>query len=248
MLPGNKHLENLILKSRFHRGDLNFLTILKAVAQHDSLRHLEISFYVGIPISNLDEWKEVFSQIGTRLTSFKSSYLFGASDTFAPLVNAKFLTTLQLIVLPSSETFRQMADNYTCLQNFDLLGSFYEACYDFNQNSDMALDMAYFIEKQCETLTSLKICALTWDTMTAISKCRNLKKLDLSCHDSDVNLDILGILSNLRNLFLRRVNNCDLGHIIEAAKFQHLNEIGINAVNLTDNDISQISRTYGQQV
>jgi hypothetical protein len=46
-----------------------------------------------------------------------------------------------------------------------------------------------------------------------------------------------------------RVDKSDLGHIIEAANFQHLNEIGFKYVDqLSDNDIRQIARTYGQQV
>jgi hypothetical protein len=246
MLGDNKHLEHLILG---RNSSENILKILKVVAQHGTLRHLELEFYWIGYHNNQEEWNKVFSQICTRLTSFKSPHwhhLFRASvsDSFAPLVNAKFLTTLKLGGLPSSETFRQMADNYTCLQNFEVLEGF----VDLSQISDMA----YFLEKQSETLTSLKI--TTWnmmDLMSAISKCRNLKNLDLTCHDCDVNLDSLGSLSNLRNVFLT-VKNCDLGHIIEAANFQHLNEIGFKfqsiSVNLTENDISHMARTYGQQV
>jgi hypothetical protein len=157
MLRDNKHLENLILG---RNSALNVLKILKVVAQHGSLRHLEFELYWTVPVNNREEWNKVFSQICTRLTSFKSPFssrsgaffaseYFASSHSFAPLVNAKFLTTLKLGGLPSSETFRQMADNYTCLQNFEVLKGF----VDLSQISDMA----YFLEKQSETLTSLKI-------------------------------------------------------------------------------------------
>jgi hypothetical protein len=244
MLRDNKHLENLILESDTRYSKLNILKILKVVAQHDSLRHLELPINVDIPWNNQQEWKKVFSQICTRLTSFKSSRNWMGDDIFAPLVKAKFLTTLKVGSF-SSETFRKMADNYTCLQNLTCLQTpdSYLNNFELSPNSDVA----YLLKKQSETLTSLKIFTRTRDPIPAISKCRNLKKLDLFSYAPDLNLESLGSLSNLRNVYLS-VKNSDLGHIIEAANFQHLNEIGFKASNLTDKDISQISRTYGQQL
>jgi hypothetical protein len=234
MLRDNKHLENLILRSYI---DLKLWEILKVVAQHGSLRHLELPIYCSIPVNNQEEWKEVFSQICTRLTYFKSpSAWLLTPGCFAPLVQAKFLTTLKLGSLPSSENFRQMADNYTCLQNI----AFYKV------NGRDYLDVAYFLQKQSETVTSLEIHS-SKDPMTAVSQCRNLKKLDLKC-SKFLNFDSLGNLSNLTNLCLS-VNNSDLGHILEAANLQHLIEIGFKVADqLEDNDVSQIARTYGKQV
>jgi hypothetical protein len=66
---------------------------------------------------------------------------------------------------------------------------------------------------------------------------------------SNMNLNALGSLSNLKSLCLENIVNSDLGNSIEAAKFQHLNEIRFSdACNLSDNDIGQIAKTYGQQV
>jgi hypothetical protein len=235
MLRDNKHLENLILRSYI---DLKLWEILKVVAQHGSLRHLELPFIWSIPVNNQEEWKDVFSQICTRLTSFKSPSAWSTPGCFDPLVKAKFLTTLKLGSFPSSETFRQMADNYTCLQNIE----FYKAF-----NSRDYSDVAYFLEKQSETLTSLKIYS-TRDPMTAISQCRNLKRVELKCLGPFLNYNSLGSFSNLRSLCLS-VNNSDLGRIIEAANLQHLIEIGFKAADqLEDDDIGQIARTYGKQV
>jgi hypothetical protein len=101
MLRDNKHLENLILRSYI---DLKLWEILKVVAQHGSLRHLELPFIWSIPVNNQEEWKDVFSQICTRLTSFKSPSAWSTPGCFDPLVKAKILTTLKLGSFPSSET------------------------------------------------------------------------------------------------------------------------------------------------
>jgi hypothetical protein len=62
-------------------------------------------------------------------------------------------------------------------------------------------------------------------------------------------LNGFGSLSNLRYLYLEGITNSHLGHIIETANFQHLNEIEFRYTrNLSDNDVSQIARTYGHQV
>jgi hypothetical protein len=241
MLRDNKHIEKLTLETC-----LNVLEVLKVVAPHGSLRHLELKknlqFHADGGIRNQDEeWKKVFSQICSKLTSFE---YFELEDfnCLAPLVNAKYLTTLKLEGLPTSETFRYMADNYTCLQNVE-----FDDIEDCSENSELA----HFLEKQSGTLTSLVI--VTWDKnpLPAISKCQKLKRLHLKtagCSD-DMNLDSLGSLSNLRYLFLEGFSNSNMGQIIETANFQHLNEIKLKiTTNLFDNDISQIARTYGQQV
>jgi hypothetical protein len=140
-----------------------------------------------------------------------------------------------------------MADNYTCLQNVE----FIVEIDDWSENSDVT----YFLDKQKETLTSLVIQSRYQygqyhliDPMPAISKCQNLKKLHL-CNSGKMNLNGLGCLSNLKYLFLDSITNSDLGHIIETANFQHLKEIKFQYTqNLSNNDVSQISRAYGQQV
>jgi hypothetical protein len=104
---------------------------------------------IRIPVNKQEEWKKVLSQICTKLASFcLQSNNAGYLDFLDPLVNAKYLTTLKLGRLPTPETFRQMADNYTCLQNVEFL---YDV--DCSENSDVA----YFLEKQKDTLTSLSI-------------------------------------------------------------------------------------------
>jgi hypothetical protein len=199
---------------------------------------------------NETEWKKVFSQICAKLTAFKSTWMIRNDDYdyLAPLVNAKYLTTLKLGRLPTSEQFRQMADSYTCLQNVEFFnsGSIDSDSIDCSENSDVA----YFLEKQSLTLTSLAI----WphghrDALKAISKCRNLKRLNLKFHGCRTDLNSFGSLYNLRYLCLEGSNIRHLGHYIETANFRHLNEIElIFAWELSDNDVSNISRTYGQQV
>jgi hypothetical protein len=68
MLRSNKHLEKLILDCHY-----NVLEILKVVAPHNSLRHLE--FAIGMPgicmsVKYQAEWNEVFSRICAKLTTF----------------------------------------------------------------------------------------------------------------------------------------------------------------------------------
>jgi hypothetical protein len=54
---------------------------------------------------------------------------------------------------------------------------------------------------------------------------------------------------NLTCLSLESINNSDLGRIIKAAKFPHLNEIVFTDLNgLWDLDVRRIARSYGQQV
>jgi hypothetical protein len=65
MLRDNKNIEKVILTT------WNVLKILKVVAPHGSLRHLELNIGIMIPMNNREEWKQVFSQICTRLTSFR---------------------------------------------------------------------------------------------------------------------------------------------------------------------------------
>jgi hypothetical protein len=247
MLRDNKHIEKLILKETIFQND-DILEILKVVAPHGSLRHLDLglSMFNDLSISenNQEEWEEVFSQICAKLTSFESDLMTIGDDfdCYAPLANAKYLTTLKLVNLPSSETIREMADNYTCLQNIE----FFDGDVDCSENSDVA----YFLEKQSETLTSLMIETSTVAPLIAISKCQHLKKLHLcsTTFKIDVILNGLEGLSNLRYLFLQCITS-DLGHAIATANLQHLNEIHLNLdENLTDNDISQIARTYGKQV
>jgi hypothetical protein len=256
MLRDNKHLIFLILEDVLDVGDdnvnstSNVLEVFKAVAPHGSLRHL--CFVIGrpLPVADQKEWMDVFSQICAKLTTFRY-YNFeletpGEEDGFdclAPLANAKYLTTLTLSTIPSSETFRQMADNYTCLQNVNLYG------FDCSESSDVA----YFLEEQSQTLTSLKIDTTTENPLPAISKCRNLKKLWLESYDfygdTALILNDWGSLSNLKCLCLDHMSNTDIGNSIKAAKFQHLTEIElIENRNLTDNDVSQIAKSYGQQV
>jgi hypothetical protein len=180
MLRYNKHLEKLILDyDRF----VDVLEILKVVASHGSLRHLCFSIDIRVPWSGnyREEWNEVFSQICAKLVSFNLPDLDfdHRFDCLPPLVNAKNLTQLTLGRLPTSETFRQMADNYICLQNVNFHG------IDCSEHSDVA----YFIEKQCETLTSLVIYTSTSDPLPAIFKCRHLKKLHLFSYWADINLD-----------------------------------------------------------
>jgi hypothetical protein len=247
MLRDNKKIKKLILTSYE-----DVFKILKVVAPHGSLRHLELLMDVAFPMQeNQEEWKKVFSQICTRLTSFRGFPMireaFEDFEAFAPLVNAKYLTTLKLIrLLPRSETFRQMADNYTCLQNVE----FDAGIDDWSETSDVT----YFLDKQKETLTSLVIRARLnpidpIDPLPAIYKCQKLKKLHLCADWVKLNLNGLGCLSNLKCLCLHGITNSNLGHIIETANFQHLKEIEfIYAHLLSDNDVSQISRAYGQQV
>jgi hypothetical protein len=237
MLRDNKHLRKLILA---HDLDIMaVLEILKVVAPHGSLRHLEfgIWYMVVVPV----EWNEVFSQICAKLTSIE---YFGerlAPDCLAPLEKAKNLTWLKLQqALPTAETFRQMANNYMCLQNIDLN---YVDCSEKSA-------MAYFLEKQSHTLTSLRIMTDTKNALAAIYKCRNLKKLHLFVRNNvSTNLDSLGGLSKLKCLRLQNIDNSDLGKCIAAAKFQDLTEIHfICALRLSDKDVSQIASAYGQQV
>jgi hypothetical protein len=247
MLRDNKHLKKLIFEE--WRG-LECLEILKVVAPHSNLRHLEFhgDGQTNHGVTDIqEECKEVLSQIYAKLTTFKLNDVFWdgslLDDVFLDqLVNAKNLTTLTLPRLPRSETLRQMAENYTCLQYVDLT----PMCgnVDCSENSDWA----YFLEKQCQTLTSLKIFTFTKNPMPAIFKCQNLRKLELQC-DSNLALDSLGSLSNLKSLHLYEAPNNDLGKSIAIAEFQHLNEIGFNCtINLSDNDVCQIAQTYGLQV
>jgi hypothetical protein len=187
-----------------------------------------------------DEWKEVLSQICAKLTTFK--FMDKSDDGFLdPLVNAKNLTTLTLKTLPRSETLRQMAENYTCLQYVDLSST----SHNCSENSDIA----YLLEKQSQTLTSLKILTCTQNPLPVISKCQNLRKLKLRYFDGDINMDSLGSLSNLKSLHLCLATNGDFGNSIAIAEFQHLNEIEFTfARNLSDNDVCQIAQTYGHQV
>jgi hypothetical protein len=165
MLHDNKHLEKLILDSFY----LNVFEILKVVAPHGSLKHLEVrDIHIPSAVEDREAWIEVFFQICAKLTTFKCTGEVSLGfDCLAPLANAKNLTTLKSGV-PTSETFRQMADNYTGLQNLRIYG-----WVDCEENSDLA----YFLEKQSQTLTSLRIFTRTKIPMPAISKCRNLKKL-----------------------------------------------------------------------
>jgi hypothetical protein len=151
----------------------NVLKILKVVAPHGSLRHLELNIGIIIPMNIQEEWKEVFSQICTRLSYFGGWTDIDRPDfeAFAPLVNAKYLTTLKLRYLPTSETFRQMADNYTCLQNVD-----FSNIDDWSENSDVT----YFLDKQKETLTSLVI--VIWAISLKLPTFNILKKLSSNTH------------------------------------------------------------------
>jgi hypothetical protein len=69
---------------------------------------------------------------------------------------------------------------------------------DCSKNSELA----YFLDKQCESLTGLKITTASTDALTAISKCRNLKNLHLySANEADehiFSLDGLEYISNLK--------------------------------------------------
>jgi hypothetical protein len=241
MLRDNKHIEKLILGHH-----LDILEILKIVAPHGSLRHIDFSSQMPAP-DHPEEWRAVFSQICAKITSVTSigyGYKENYFDFLAPLVNAKYLTRLAM-TLPSSETFRQMADNYTCLQHVSLY-----MAIDCSENSDVA----YFLEKQSLTLTSLEISTGTWNLLPAISKSQNLKKLSLFVYSQyysqySADLDSLGSLSQLKSLCLKGITNRDLGNSIEAAKFQHLNEVNFKrAENLSDIDVRKIAQTYNQQV
>jgi hypothetical protein len=237
MLRENNHIEKLILDCHFW----NVLEVLKVVAPHGSLRHLKINNAIRLPVEDQEDWKEVFSSICEKLTTFshiiRDSMIPDDIDVLAPLANASMLESLELDGKPNA--FRQMADNYTCLQNLKIYDD-----VDCEENSDMA----YFLEKQSQTLTCLSIRTNTENPLPAISKCQNLTRLTLKSV-AVVNLDSLGSLSNLKSLCLGQLRNCDLGKMMEAAKFQHLTEIKLfDILNLSNNDVSQIAKTYGQQV
>jgi hypothetical protein len=210
------------------------------------LRHLKIVPRVlRIPVEDQEKWNEVFSQICAKLTTLNFYWIEipiveVGFDFLAPIASAKNLTMLKLMASPSSETFRQMADNYTCLKNLEI-------CCDVNfaENSNLA----YFLEKQSQTLTSIMIKTPSENPLPAISKCRNLKTLSLTSYAVVKNLDSLGKLSKLKYLWLDGIANSDIGNSIKSAKFQHLTEIEFkDTPNLSDNDVSQIAKTYGQQV
>jgi hypothetical protein len=136
-----------------------------------------------------------------------------------------------------------MADNFNSLQNVE---------FNVLNRSDN-LDVAYFLDKHSETLTSLAISTgLSPEPLTAILKCKNLKKLCLDqayAPQKDLNCKGLERLVNLRCLHICMYTNSDLGHIIEAAKFRHLNEIKLSFMdNLSDEDIIAIAQAYGEQV
>jgi hypothetical protein len=231
MLRHNKHLKKIILG----RGidGMGILDILKVVAPHGSLRHLEFVMEWPVPDKHEEDWKEVFSQICAKLTSIKyreSKKHCGPmkpSYCLAPLENAKNLTWLTLEnALLTSETFRQIADNYTCLQNVH----FFDV--DCSENSAMA----YFLEKQSHTLTSLNIYTPNENPLPAIYKCQYLKKLDLFVSSNFIqpNLDSLGSLSKLKCLHLTNIDNSDLGKSIATAKFQDLTEIHFSSAYKKD--------------
>jgi hypothetical protein len=94
-----------------------------------------------------------------------------------------------------------MADNFNCLQNVEL---------NVLNRSDN-LDVAYFLDKHSETLTSLAIyTGLTPEPLTAILKCKNLKKLRLEqayAPQKDLNCNGLERLVNLRCLHICMYTN-----------------------------------------
>jgi hypothetical protein len=237
MLRDNKQIRKLTLEKR-----CNVLEILKVVAPHDSLRLLDLKMNLqkNIRKNQLPEWQKIFSQVSSKLTSFEN---LGPEwfNCFAPLVNAKYLTTLRLG--ESRSRSRVMANKYTCLKNVEFV-----EIDDCSNNSELA----HFLEKHSGTVTTLVLATMDKDPLPAITKCKNLKKFHLqddAARLEDMKLNSLGRLSNLRYLFLEGLTNSNLGHIIETAKFQHLNEIKFKFIgNLSDNDISQIARTYGHQV
>jgi hypothetical protein len=236
MLSTNKHLEKLVLNCSGILGT----KIVQIVSQHGYLRHLVLT--QGKIIENdQEDWQEALSKICPKLKVLDISYLSYPQYCLAPLVNAKWLTTLKLSRLPTSATFRQMADNCVCLQTLHLHG-----LIDCSENSDMA----YFLDKQSKTLTSLTISTNTEKPLIAISKCQNLMNLDLKV-DRFIIIDMtgLGYLSKLRCLSLGCMDNIDLGHCIKAAQLPHLNEIKFYYVDrLDDNAVCLIAQTYGQQV
>jgi hypothetical protein len=239
MLSINKHLEKLVLNCQ----RILTMKIVQIVAQHGNLRHLVVNHGFLIEDDDQKDWQEALSKICPKLKFLDIGYMHMESPQYclAPLENAKWLTTLKLRELPSSATFRQMADNYVCFQTLHLHG-----LIDCSENSDMA----YFLDKQSKTLTSLTIMTNTEKPLIAISKCQNLMNLDLKV-DRFIIIDMtgLGYLSKLRCLSLGCMDNIDLGHCIEAAQFSHLNEIKFDCVErLDDNAVCLIAQTYGQQV
>jgi hypothetical protein len=253
MLRIHTHLEKLVFANlEYSRSVLKIIQILGR--PHSNLRHLELFGNLEcMSHQEWQDWQEAWSYICPKLKVLKFGWLvldwFYTSDIddydyLAPLVNAKYLTTLQLTKIPTSTTLRQMADNYICLRSL--------ACLDCFKDSLENSGMAYFLDKQSETLTSLKISTATEKPLIAISKCQKLEKLCLAslCMSwQDIDMNGLGSLSNLRYLSLKGMKNVDLGDIIKAAKFPHLNEIEFKDMDgLSDNDVSQIARTYGQQV
>jgi hypothetical protein len=79
MLRNIKHLKKLILEFCYDISTKElistFLKILKVVAPHGRLRHLE--FFMGfkempVPVDDQKEWTEVFSQICAKLIAFVS--------------------------------------------------------------------------------------------------------------------------------------------------------------------------------
>jgi hypothetical protein len=118
-----------------------------------------------------ENWHEALSQICPNLKVLDIGCLLRSPPNYlAPIVNAKHLTTLKLGMVPTSELFRQMANNYICLQNVELINGV--DCSEYS-------DFAYFLEKQSKTLTSLTVYTGTQKPLIAISKCQNLKRLHL---------------------------------------------------------------------
>jgi hypothetical protein len=208
MLRANRHLKKLTLKLVGQGLPCQYLMdILNAVKPHGSLRHLKLNI---IPLDeDEEEWNQVFSQICLKLTSLSfnvsvpSNYFeeYLVFDYLAPLVNAKYLTTLKLDSFPSYEIFRQMADNYTCLQNVDFNQ------VDCSENSDVV----YFLERQCETITNLQVRGTTSSNPpNVIPKCRNMKRLVFRVGYADLNG--LKALSKLKYVSLVEMTNSDVGH------------------------------------
>jgi hypothetical protein len=245
MLRINPRVEKLVLNK--NPGSW-VLKVLKIVAPHGNLRHLELQS-VCVNGSDQEDWQEALTHICPKLKVLNIGQLWTTEthsyDCLAPIVNATYLKTLTLGSVPTSETFRQMANYYTCLQNVLFDDMFYVDCSECS-------DLAYFLDKQSETLTSLTISTWSKEAMIAISKCQNLKKLHLKSRIGNIpiiHMNGLGRLSNLRCLSLTSIKTIDLGNIIEDGKFAHLNEIEFSDMpGLSISDVSQIARTYGQQV
>jgi hypothetical protein len=106
-------------------------------------KHLELKMDLrnNIRKNQIPEWQNIFSQVSSNLTYFVN---LGPEcfNCFAPLVNAKYLTTLRLGESRSRSTI--MANKYTCLEKVEFV-----EIADCSNNSELA----QFLQKNSGTVT-----------------------------------------------------------------------------------------------